>query len=480
VGRCARVFKLLFQLSLAVVACACTTARVPSNEAITVVDEEGGYRRLREQRALTASDSALMLSFSGGGTRAAALSYGVMQELRDTLIQEGGQEISALEAIDSISSVSGGSFTAAYYGAFGDRLFTDFEDDFLRQDIQSRLLERLLSPRYWLSDYGPGSDRTEMVVKYYDETIFRGATFNDINLDGGPFIEINATDLATGLRFSFSQERFDLLCSDLGSFPLARAVTASSAVPGVFPSVAIENHADQCDLSETQEWQLMSRIDQAAEGALQKSITETILSYRNAEERPFIHLIDGGISDNLGLRAMIDRYNLLSEHQFERLGDHMPRHVLIILVNAEVKRDRRIEQSANPPSISRTMATLTNIQMLRDNIETKEKLERVIAAFNQRAGEQGIDTRVYFIEVGFDTVHYPEVNKALNTMPTSLALEDEEVDRLIAVGRVLLRHDPAFSRYKRENGSRLSDSAPSSDSMCQLWGFPRCPDDIYR
>jgi NTE family protein len=319
-----------------------------------------------------------------------------------------------------------------------------------------------------------------MVVKYYDETIFRGATFNDINLDGGPFIEINATDLATGLRFSFSQERFDLLCSDLGSFPLARAVTASSAVPGVFPSVAIENHADQCDLSETQEWQLMSRIDQAAEGALQKSMTETILSYRNAEERPFIHLIDGGISDNLGLRALIDRYNLLSEHQFERLGDHMPRHVLIILVNAEVKRDRRIEQSPNPPSISRTMATLTNIQMLRDNIETKEKLERAIAAFNQRAGEHGIDTRVYFIEVGFDTVHYPEVNKALNNMPTSLTLEDEQIDRLIAVGRVLLRHDPAFTRYKQENGSRLSDSAPSSDSMCQSWGFPRCPNEMYR
>ena len=65
-------------------------------------------------------------------------------------------------------------------------------------------------------------------------------------------------------------------------------------------------------------------------------------------------------------------------------------------------------------------------------------------------------------------------------LPADAVPADYRLAMLIAVGRVLLRYDPAFSRYKRENGSRLSDNAPSSDSMCQLWGFARCPDDIYR
>ena len=74
----------------------------------------------------------------------------------------------------------------------------------------------------------------------------------------GPFIEINATDLGTGLRFSFTQERFDLLCTDLGSFPVARAVTASSAVPVVFPTVVLKNYADQCDPGESKTWQVLT------------------------------------------------------------------------------------------------------------------------------------------------------------------------------------------------------------------------------
>ncbi len=42
----------------------------------------------------------------------------------------------------------------------------------------------------------------------------------------GPYIQINATDLGTGQYFGFTKERFDLLCSDLTNFKVARAVAA--------------------------------------------------------------------------------------------------------------------------------------------------------------------------------------------------------------------------------------------------------------
>lgn len=64
-----------------------------------------------------------MLAFSGGGTRAEALAYGVLEELRDTEVLIDGKPRRLLDEIDLISSVSGGSFTSAYYGLHGDRIF---------------------------------------------------------------------------------------------------------------------------------------------------------------------------------------------------------------------------------------------------------------------------------------------------------------------------------------------------------------------
>ena len=69
----------------------------------------------------------LLLTFSGGGTRAAAFSYGVLETLRDTKVTIHGHEGRLLDKVDWISGVSGGSFTAAYYGLFRDRIFQDFE-----------------------------------------------------------------------------------------------------------------------------------------------------------------------------------------------------------------------------------------------------------------------------------------------------------------------------------------------------------------
>jgi NTE family protein len=79
----------------------------------------------------------LLVSFSGGGTRASALAYGVLQELRDTQVGVGGERERLLDEIDVITSVSGGSFTSAYYGLYGDRIFEDFEERFLRRNVQS-------------------------------------------------------------------------------------------------------------------------------------------------------------------------------------------------------------------------------------------------------------------------------------------------------------------------------------------------------
>ena len=91
---------------------ACATTYIPENKVLTDIDDKSGYRRFQENRLEERGDTTVYLAFSGGGTRAAAVSYGVMQELRDTLIEAKGEQVRLLDEVDTISSVSGGSFTS--------------------------------------------------------------------------------------------------------------------------------------------------------------------------------------------------------------------------------------------------------------------------------------------------------------------------------------------------------------------------------
>src|SRR6516225_1362591 len=124
----------------------------PINPPIERVDLNTGYRfetRL-EQRHDSDAENLLVLSFSGGGTRAAAFSYGVLEALRRIeVIGPKDKKVRLLDQVDIITGVSGGSFTALAYGLYGDKLFDRYESDFLKRNIQGELIARFLNPANW-------------------------------------------------------------------------------------------------------------------------------------------------------------------------------------------------------------------------------------------------------------------------------------------------------------------------------------------
>ena len=123
----------------------------PVNERIAQVDPKSGYRPylLIPKRQNNDLHTLFVLSFSGGGTRAAAFSYGVLEELRRTEITVGGQRRRMIDEVDIITGVSGGSFTALAYALYGDRLFAEYEQRFLKRDVEGALLARGLNPFNW-------------------------------------------------------------------------------------------------------------------------------------------------------------------------------------------------------------------------------------------------------------------------------------------------------------------------------------------
>lgn len=443
-----RVLCLPCLMLLMMLASSCAGIYKPGNLAIDAIDNGHGYR-FTPDHPVDRGDHVVFLSFSGGGTRAAALSYGVLQELRDVQVQSRGQRVRLLDEVDGISSVSGGSFTAAYYALFGERTFADYEDVFLRQSIQGTLIRKLFNPLYWWRTLFTGFDRTEMAVEYYDRHIFEGKTFNEIPLGQRPFVEINATDLGGGQRFAFTQGNFDLICSDLGSYSVARAVTASSAVPVAFPPVVLTNHAGNCDTTQSNRIRNIER-----RGTLTKRQTELqrrVNAYADRAARPYIHLVDGGIADNLGLRALIDRIDAAGPDLFLKNLRRVPRDVLIIMVNAEVKPERSIELSAAKPSVLDTVDAFSNAQIALYNQETELLIGQKMQEMEAALGSRGHEVKFYLVEVSFESLEEKGLKSFFNNLPTSLELSDRDVDVLIETGRDLLRKSPEFRAFLSAN-----------------------------
>ena len=74
----------------------------------------------------------------GGGTRAAAFSFGVLQEL-DRSRSGSRSAKSLLDRVDFVSGVSGGSITAAYFGLKKRSALEDFRERFLLRNAEQNL-----------------------------------------------------------------------------------------------------------------------------------------------------------------------------------------------------------------------------------------------------------------------------------------------------------------------------------------------------
>ncbi|HEX9047594.1 MAG TPA: patatin-like phospholipase family protein, partial [Verrucomicrobiae bacterium] len=205
---------LALPLAFALFACGC--AHYPVNAPLPTVNPATGYRFETAVVSTNSDDTSVILAFSGGGTRAAALSYGVLQELAQTEVGPPNHEHRLLDDVTMVSGVSGGSITAAYYTLWGDRIFSDYESQFLKKHVQAGLFLRLLCPWNLARLTSPRFCSSDLAAEYYDDLLFKGATYADLTpRPGRPFLLVNATDLAIGARFEFSQDQFDLLHSDL-------------------------------------------------------------------------------------------------------------------------------------------------------------------------------------------------------------------------------------------------------------------------
>ncbi len=472
-----RTLTLMVGASLLVLA---GCANRPVNPPIAHADLNAGYRFETRLYKPEARENLVVLAFSGGGTRAAAFSYGVLEFLRRTeVVSAQGKTVRLLDAVKVITGVSGGSFTALAYGLYGDKLFDDYEQRFLKRDVQGEIVSRVISPAHWGTLGGVATGRSEVAAQLYDEILFNGATFADLQRGNGPLIVASATDLSTGARFTFTQRVFDVICSDLGAVPLSRAAAASSAVPVVLSPVTLNNYGGKCSAG-TVAW-MKPFLDaenppRPAARAIRSLRAEE--TYRDSDRRPFLHLVDGGVSDNVGMRGVLDTLEI-GEALYEA-GMASPldstRRVIVITVNSLSTPPTDWDLSESPPGPVQVLLKSSGTpidafsfeagELLRDTAARWATTRKVRDSAAMAANKDPViakalrvpDAEIYAIDVSFSALKDSAERDYLNQQPTSFVLTDEAVDRLRAAAGKIMAESPEFKRLLKDLGAKIVDA----------------------
>lgn len=451
----------LTRLAVAVLLAGCA-ALPPVGEPLSVPAGSAGYRFRSVSPGQRADDLLLLVTFSGGGNRAAAMAYGTLEQLALDRFGAAGGSRRVLDAVDVISSVSGGSIVGAYYVLHGDQLFTRFRQDYLYRNAQSALLWRMmLSPVAWRRLTSSFYSRGDLFADYLDRHLFHGATFADLAAaPDRPFLVVNSTDLSAAGRFEFTQDWFDVICTDLDSFPVARAVAASSAYPVLMTPIAVRNHAGRCGYQPSQ--QLVESAGAGPPGRA-SNLVERVRAYQDPGSLAYLHLADGALSDNLGIRAAIDA--LLLSRDFEevqrRLGLARIRRVALIAVDAAGEIGGKVASRRRAPGAMES-ASLSSMVLVEENAaENRALLHELfdrLAAAPGKEGAQAVDT--YWIDVRLADLVDEARRQRLRTIPTNLSVPPAQVDELICSTRELLGQSEGYSRLLADlGGGRASVAA---------------------
>src|SRR5271170_6367855 len=370
---------------------ACSLLSVPMNEPLHSVAGNTEYRLLDVNRAGGAESALVLVALSGGGKRSAAFGQGVLRGMRDIHVRPERKDSTLLATNDRMTQV-------------------------------------------------------------YDRLMFRGATFADLARRGRPQVSINATDISFGLPFGFLPQTFDVICSDLAGVPVARAVAASNGFPVLFGPVTLRNYrGPDCPLP--------SAVSQAAweraENDLRaRTLLEAQYRYSDPEQVRWIHLMDGGISDNLALRVLLNDM-LLMETPAERVtAGLMPvRRVLVISVDGQAAPNPAWPQQRTVSGLGQIISAATGAQIGAYNLETliaiKHTVDDVVEELRQMRCRRGRiimgyrcdDVAGEVLRVSLSDYDDPETRARLLAIRTGLTLPREQVDELVAAGGAMIRRN---------------------------------------
>jgi len=408
-------------------------------------------------------DLVVAMSFSGGGMRAAAFSYGVLTGFEQTRVPTRAGPVSLLDRLDFLSGVSGGSILAAYYGLHGRAALADFPQRFLNVDAEQSLQTNLSLGNVARGLQGGVNDATAFPV-WLDAQLYNHATFKDLLNRPRPRVWINASDIYNRTAFIFAPVTFSALCSDLANYPVSLAVAASAAVPVVFAPIVIQNFEGGSPV-QLPGW--VARVLANPNAApMIKSYADALERYRSGEIK-YVKLLDGGLVDNFGL-AGFTVARLASDSPFGPLAPQeavkLRRFLFLVVDSGRAPQGNWVRTIPGPSGVDLIMATADTAtgsgaigsysafdgtmndwrkELIAWRCGLSEAQRRQLGA---PAGWNCRDVQFFVSRVNFDALG-PARAAALNAVETRLKLPPDQVNLLVTAGRDALAANPQFREF---------------------------------
>jgi len=440
----------------------CAAVNEPINQVASGPHPSAG---VAAQRPSSDDDIYIGLAFSGGGTRASAFAFGMLQQLRATNRSTKNPN-GLLSHVRLVSGVSGGSVTAAYYGLTGPRGLDTYRQTYLVRDAEKYMSTTVYNPVTLAKGISGGVNGRDTFARFLDETILHGATFADLAKNRNVVTWLNATDIANNTPFLFAPETFDALCSDLSKLPVSEAVAASAAFPLVFSPIVLKAHGNACRYK-APDWLVAARYNPEATSAM-RAYARALESYRDPKKVKYVKLLDGSVTDNFGTTGLSlarakaqNEYGPLTAREAVRL-----KRILFLVANAGTREDYSWTQQVKGPggaqlamsitSSATAAATRVGYDVMRltldkwhnDLVDFRCALPdaEVTKLRGSLDGWDCTDLKLFVGEVSFDTLDAAQQDK-LNIIPTRLKLPVEQVDLTIAAARDATRQNPELNGF---------------------------------
>jgi len=205
--------------------------------------------------------------------------------------------------------------------------------------------------------------------------------------------------------------------------------------------------------------------------------------YEDGKQRPYLHLVDGGVADNLAMREILVLLEELEALHLEGLPTPLDRakRLAVFVVNSLSTPPLDWDQRRSPPGTVEVLLQATGVPIDHYSYEAVELLRDTAARWKMLRGirDSGAivdngnpalaevtrvpNLEVYVINVSFAGLEDTTERAYLNEQPTSFVLPPEAVDRLRAAAGTIVLESPDFQRYLKDLGDRVVRTPTPAD-----------------
>lgn len=412
-------------------------------------------------------DVDVILALSGGGHRAANLSSAVMFELsRVPLKTSEGRSVTLLDTVDTVSSVSGGGFAAAFYiyhrSVFRENLDPKKAELHLhliqvgmRENIQRRLLDALILPvkvSYWIRTF-TRANRSNLYSNLLEYRIIRPQRIESWEAKIYPkwwrkskllaFLAPRMMDLiwiASPLTpddqylFGVKAHTFDdLYLQDPEDPDLLYPLRPEWLINATAYNEPVEENQfifDEERFNRFQSDWLDYRISDAVATSAAFPVMLVPLALRDwkSGEPRWLFLFDGGVSDNQGMNGV----RVVLERQAPG------RRTIVIMVDASPSAGAIESKNANRPS----GLAVSNRALERYMDSMREQTVDELEALEEKGNLRFFHMAVRPEEFGAPLSDEAEAAfETANAVPTALKISRDDQEALFEVGGLLVDRD---------------------------------------